>query len=167
MDLCNSIARIVCIVRTGPILKRRLRASIQRIVRVGRGLTLSVEHRGEIAIVVIGRGLGSEQRISSRDRPIHIIGRVDRLLALRIGDGEQIAIGIVAELRDTVDGIGEQGDPVQRIRRIDRFLTQGIDDAAQSSRRIQHALGVRASEENAGRDPTVIFPFVFLGNRPF
>ena len=93
-------------------MKGRLRSSVQRIVRVGRGLTLPIEHGRQVPVVVIGVGLGPEERISSRDRAIHIVGRVDRLLALGIGDGEEIAIGIIAKLRDTVDRVGGLGDAI-------------------------------------------------------
>lgn len=104
LHLRDPVPRIIGVVGARPVLKGRLRSSVQGIVRVGRGLTLPIEHGRKIAVVVIGVGLSSQQRISSRDRPIHIVGRVDRLLALGIGDGEQIAVriadkdGVIQEL---------------------------------------------------------------------
>lgn len=57
LDLC---ARVVGVVRTGPVLERGLRAPIQGIIGIGRGLALPVEHRGQIPVVVVGVGLGVE-----------------------------------------------------------------------------------------------------------
>lgn len=44
-------------------MERGLRASVQRIIGIGRDLALPIGHGGHIAIVVIGVGLGSEQRV--------------------------------------------------------------------------------------------------------
>lgn len=92
MDLCNSIARIVCIVRTGPILECSLGSAVQRIVGIGCRLALSIKERGEIAIIVVGVGFGVEQGILSRTRPIHVAIGIHRLLSLGIGQGQELSI---------------------------------------------------------------------------
>jgi hypothetical protein len=101
LHLRDPIARVVGVVRAGAIMERRLGPAIQRIIGIGRRLALSVEHGGQVAVVIVRVGLGPEQRIFSRRRSIHIVGCVHRLLALRIGDGEEVAIGVIG------NGMGE------------------------------------------------------------
>lgn len=58
-------------------------------------MTLAIGDGGDIPVIVIGVGLGVEERIFSRPRPVHVVVRVDRLLALGIGDGQEIAVGVI------------------------------------------------------------------------
>lgn len=147
LHLRDPVAAIIGVVRTGPILERGFCASVQRIVGIGRRLILSIKHRGEVPVIVIGVGFGIEQRILSRGRPIHIVRGIHRLLALCIGHGEEIAVGVIPELGDSVDGIGQLRDAIQGIGRIDRLLAQGVDEAAEPSRGIKRTEMYRESFE--------------------
>ena len=57
LDLC---ARVVGVVRTGPVLEGGLRASVQRIVCIRGGLALSIQKRGQIAVVAVSVSLDVE-----------------------------------------------------------------------------------------------------------
>jgi len=60
LHLHDAIARFVDAVFTGPILERGLGAAVQWIVDIGCRLALSIEHRRQVAVVVVGVGLGPE-----------------------------------------------------------------------------------------------------------
>lgn len=114
---------------------------VQRIVGIGRDLTLPIHVGRQIAVVVVGVSLGIQEWILPRARTVHVAIGIDRLLALGIGHGEEITVGIVPELRHAVNRIGELRDPIQRIRSIDGLLAQRVDEAAQPPRRIEHPCG--------------------------
>ena len=107
LHLRDSVSSVIRVVRARPVLKGRLRSSVQRIVDVTGSLALPVEHRGQVPVVVVSVGFGVEEGIFSGACPVHIVVRVDRLLRFRIRDGQQIAVGIVPQLRDAIDRIGE------------------------------------------------------------
>ncbi len=54
--LRDPIARVIGVVRAGPVLEGGLGAAIQGIIGVGGGLTLSIEYRGQMAVIVVGIG---------------------------------------------------------------------------------------------------------------
>lgn len=110
-------------------------------VCVARGLTLSVEHGRQIPVVVIGIGLGIEQWIFSRARPIHVAICVNCLLVLGVGNSEEIAVRVVGKGDGTVDRIHRLRDPIKRIWRINRFLTKRVRHIAQQARNIEESLG--------------------------
>lgn len=76
MYLRDSVSGVIRVVRTRPVLEGGLGTPVQRIVRVCGGLALSVEHRRQIAVVVVGVRLGIEQRIVLSAHVVQEIGEV-------------------------------------------------------------------------------------------
>ena len=117
-------------------------ATIQRIIGIGRHLALAIRDGRHIAVVVVGVGLGIEQRIFARRHLIHVRIGIDRLLGLRIVDGEKITVRIVTESCHAADRIGELRDSIQGIRGVEGFLSEGVGEAPEAPGRIEDALGL-------------------------